>query len=128
MNVSRTQRQHDELSDLQALLHELQHLPGCAVTKERVAQLLRTLAGRRVYFARALLLRPRDVAAAVQQLDGARSVHQVRDSLCAQLGISRAKAYRIIGQALNLSARRVAAAHKVSQLTLFDADAGAERD
>jgi hypothetical protein len=91
----------DEIQDLEWLLHEIDLIPGCSHTKAEVRRVLRTLAGRRIYFKRALVSRPHEVAQALAFLGTGRSVAETRDALMEHAQVSRRKAYELIHEALN---------------------------
>lgn len=91
----------DEISDLEWLLREIDLIPGCARTKAEVRRVLRSLAGRRIYFTRSLVTRPHEVAQALAFLAAGRSVAETRDALMQHSQISRAKAYKLINEALD---------------------------
>ena len=75
--------QDDELNDLQWLLLEIERLDGCARTKGMVLEKIKTMAGRRLYLSKAVLVRPDQVAAARALIDGGYSVAQTRYRLIA---------------------------------------------
>jgi len=92
--------------ELDTLLAELDRIDGCGRTKAKVRRLLVTMAGQRVYFAKAALLRPLDVALvrglAAAGLDGA----ALRDAAMERLGVSAGTAYRLIRAARRPDAPR----------------------
>lgn len=89
------------MTDLEALINEIMHIDGCEVTKRRAVAVLRTQVGRRVYFAKCVLVEREHVAMARTLLDSMRR-SEVRDALIARLRVSRDQAYRIINKALNM--------------------------
>lgn len=89
------------MADLDALLHELEAIPGCASTKRRVRQLFVTFAGQRIYFARSALVRPEQVRLASTMLAAGMARCDIARSLVERLQVSEATAYRIITRALN---------------------------
>jgi len=90
-----------EVTDAEWLMHQLDHLPGCEVTKGRVRDLLRTMAGRRITLQKRALVQPVRVLRAVELLNAGRTVPQVRDALMAsRLVGSKRTANRVVAQAL----------------------------
>lgn len=91
----------DEISDLEWLLRQIDLIPGCARTKAEVRRVLRTMAGRRIYFNRSVVSRPHEVAQALAFLATGRSVAETRDALMEHSRVSRTKAYELIKEALD---------------------------
>lgn len=95
----------DEIQDLEWLLREIDLIPGCAHTKAEVRRVLRSFAGRRIYFRRSLVSRPHEVAQALAFLGTGRTVAETRDALMEHAQVSRRKAYELIHEALNRRGR-----------------------
>jgi hypothetical protein len=91
----------DEISDLMWLMREIDLIPGCERTKAEVRRVLRTLAGRRIYFSRNLVSRPHEISQALAFLATGRSVAEARDALMEHSRMSRRKAYELIREALD---------------------------
>lgn len=89
------------MTDLEILVAEIMRIDGCEVTKRRAVAVLRTQAGRRVYFAKSVLIERDQIAMARTLLDSMRR-NEVRDALILRLRVSRDQAYRIINKALNM--------------------------
>lgn len=85
--------------ELETLLAEVNAMPNC--TKENVIRLIKTMAGKRVYFAKYALVKPDHIAGARKMLDQKMARDEVRDRLKTWLSVSDATAYRIINKALN---------------------------
>jgi hypothetical protein len=99
--MSRRAPTSEEIGDLEWLLREIDLIPGCARTKTEVRRVLRTLAGRRIFFSRAVVSRPHEVAQALAFLATGRTVAETRDALMEHSRVSRRKAYELIREALD---------------------------
>ena len=89
------------MTDLEAIIDEIMRIDGCDSTKRRAIAVLRSQAGRRVYFAKGVLTRPQQVAMAAGLMKTMRR-NEVRAALMVRLGVSRDVAYDLIRRALNL--------------------------
>ena len=84
----------------EALLHELEAIPGCAAAKRRVRQLFVTLVGQRIFFSRSVLERPARVQLARSMLAAGMARADIMRALVERLQVSEATAYRLINDAL----------------------------
>lgn len=89
------------MTDLETLVAEIMRIDGCEVTKRRAVAVLQSQAGRRVYFAKSVLIEREQIAMARTLLDSMRR-NEVRDALIQRLRVSRDQAYRIINKALRM--------------------------
>lgn len=94
------------MSDLHALLHELDRGPGCPACKRHVRQLLGTFAGQRLYFAKSQLLKPEQVRMAQAMLSAGMERADIARALMERLQVSEATAYRLIARALDAQRHR----------------------
>lgn len=94
------ERDDDGPGPLEWLLGELERMPGCADTKARVRELLRSMVGHRVYLARGLLVTPERRRIARALLDSGFTATQARAELAARGGFSRRTAERLVAEAL----------------------------
>lgn len=109
----------DEVSDLQWLLLEIERLEGCPETKRRVVLLLRGNAGKRLYLAYRVLVRPAHVAHAAQLLSAGKSRAEVRAALVQSLGCSKQHAYNLINEAFREMGRQRGDALARAQIDMF---------
>ena len=89
------------MTDLEAIIDEIMRIDGCETTKRRAVAVLRSQVGRRVYFAKCVLIEREQIALARSMLKSMRRP-EVRDALIVRLRVSRDQAYRIINKALNM--------------------------
>lgn len=82
------------------LLHELDQLEGCEITKAKVRDLLRRMAGQRVWLPKSLLVAPERIRLVLAMLDAGFTPTQARQELRARIRISRATAKRVVTEAL----------------------------
>lgn len=88
------------MTDLEILIDEISRINGCDVTKQRAIAVLRSQAGRRIYFAKSVLTTPQQVAMAASMLAAGMPRNAIRDALMARLRVSRDVAYELIRKAL----------------------------
>lgn len=89
-------------ADLHLLLRGVQQLP-CSYSRRAMLRTLRALAGKRIYVSRKELVKPDELALALDLLSQMR-VNEVRDALMTRLACRKTKAYKLI--TLALEARR----------------------
>jgi hypothetical protein len=110
----------DEITDLQWLLLELDRIDGCAHTKALAKAVVRSMAGRRVYFALYALENPEKVNVARALLDVGAPMVQVRNRLVAGgYCDSHDTAYRIIRKALDQRGAELAQTRSKKQTDFF---------
>jgi len=85
---------------LQWFLSELDRRPGCERTKDMVRDLLRGMAGQRLFITRRELLQPERLRAARALLDAGFTPTEARREMVARCGFSRDTAERVVGTAL----------------------------
>ena len=89
------------MTPLQFMLHQIELIDGCEITKRAVMKVMRRQEGQIIRFSKKELSRPLMVEFAHRLLtDGAHTRPQVRDRLCSRYGVSRVTAYAIINEAL----------------------------
>lgn len=82
------------------LLQELERMEGCEATKAKVRDLLRRMAGQRVWLPKSLLVAPERVRLVLTMLNVGFTPSQARRELQARTRISRASAQRVVTDAL----------------------------
>jgi hypothetical protein len=102
-------------SALQWFLIELDKRPGCPATKEMVRELLRVMAGQRLFLSRDLLGRGERLRIAQALLAAGFTATQARAELAARCKFSRRTADRVVAEALNQRAIAAAVTRQGSQ-------------
>lgn len=82
------------------LLHELDRLQGCEITKAKVRDLLRRMAGQRVWLPKSLLIAPERIRLVLAMLEVGFTPTQARRELQARTRISSSSAQRVVTEAL----------------------------
>ena len=88
-------------SALEWFLGELDRMEGCRDTKERVRDLLRGMAGHRMFLAKGMLVTPERLRVASGLLDAGFTATQARAELAARAKVSIRTAQRIVAAALD---------------------------
>lgn len=91
----------DGPSALEWFLGELDRMDGCRDTKERVRDLLRRMAGHRMFLAKGMLVTPERLRVASSLLDAGFTATQARAELAARAKVSIRTAQRIVAAALD---------------------------
>lgn len=88
------------MTDLEILLDEINRIDGCRDTIERVRYIMKTLAGRRIHFAKSQLIRPDHVALAKSMRAAGMTRAEVAAALVIRLNVSARTAYRVIDRSM----------------------------
>lgn len=111
----------DEVSDLEWILIEVERIAAATPegVKQSVVALLRGNAGKRLYLAKRVLVRPAQVEHAQRLLDLGLGRPQVRDALVACYGCCAQHAYQLINDALARRGRQQGRQMALAQVDLF---------
>ena len=91
----------DEVRDDEWLMLEIDRAPGPVEFKEHIKSVLRGMAGRSMYWRKAVVVRPWQVGRALELLQAQRTVAQTRTALLdSGVAASERTAYRLIELAL----------------------------
>lgn len=113
---------NDEVTDLEWFLLELDRLDDAEFTRSRVAAIVRSFAGRRVYFAKSTLIRPESVKVALALIEAGCCVAATRDRLVdGGYCNSQDTAYRIVREAVDKRGKALAVQRAKSQADFFGA-------
>lgn len=109
----------DEVSDLEWFLLEIERMDGCKATKARFVQLIKALAGQRIYLSARVLVRPDQVRRARELLDAGNPTPVVRERLRELYGYCPATAYNLISKAISERGEERAHAMRRAQQSLL---------
>lgn len=109
----------DEVSDLEWFLLEIERMDGCKATKARFVQLIKALAGQRIYLSARVLVRPDQVRRARELLDAGNPTPVVRERLRELYGCCPATAYNLISKAISERGEERAHAMRRAQQSLL---------
>ena len=124
MTVARSNDNNSGPTPLQWLLIELDAIPGCIRTKDRMRTLLRGMVGQRMRLTQRDLVRPEAVRVARKLLDAGLSPTEARRALVGRLLISRDRAERLVMLALSERAVAAAAGRVVQMVLNLEPDDG----
>lgn len=88
-------------ANIKDVLQEIEHLDVSDVAKEKVKDMLRRLAGERVFFTKAALVKPMQLSLATSLLNEGMPRAEVQKALSERLGLSQDTAYRRVLEALS---------------------------
>lgn len=107
------------MTEIDELIARIEAVPGCQHTKRLVIQVLASMTGRRICFARRALLLPTRVRLAADLLEGQHmTTAEAANVLMERLGVSRRTAQRLVWRARHDRQRRNQVQQAAAQMGL----------